>query len=155
MTTQEQVIADIAKEVVARLRTQLQGTPSGSALASAPALPAGAARDGVFATVDEAVKAAHIAQKQVAAMSLEERNRIISIVRRICIDRSDELGRMELEETKVGRVDHKIQKLKNMRYVLGVEAMRSDARSDKSGLCVIKHAPWGAIGMVLPVTHSV
>ena len=41
---------------------------------------------------------------------------------------------MELEETKVGRLDHKIQKLKNMQYVLGVEAMRSDARSDKSGL---------------------
>ena len=62
---------------------------------------------------------------------------------------------MELEETKVGRLDHKIQKLKNMRYVLGVEAMRSDARSDKSGLCIIERAPWGVIGMSLPVTHSV
>ena len=88
-------------------------------------------------------------------MSLEERGRMISIVRRICIDRRDELGRMELEETKVGRLDHKILKLKNMRYVLGVEAMRSDARSDKTGLCIIERAPWGVIGMMLPVTHSV
>jgi aldehyde dehydrogenase len=158
MTSQEQVIADIAREVVARVRIQLQGTQSGFAPGSRSAATApnsAAARDGVFATVDEAASAAYVAQKKVADMSLEERGRMIGIVRRICIDRSEELGRMELEESKVGRLDHKIQKLKNMRYVLGVEAMRSDARSDKSGLCIIERAPWGVIGMVLPVTHSV
>jgi aldehyde dehydrogenase len=157
MTNQEQVIADIAREVVARLRVQLQ-QPRSNFAASAPqysTMTNSAARDGVFLTVDEAVKAAHVAQKTVGDMSLEERGKMISIVRRICIDRSDELGRMELEETKVGRLDHKIQKLKNMRFVLGVEAMRSDARSDKSGLCIIERAPWGVIGMVLPVTHAV
>ncbi len=58
-------------------------------------------------------------------MSLEDRGRMIDIIRRICNDRREELGRMELEETKVGRLDHKILKLTNMRYVLGVEAMRA------------------------------
>ena len=62
---------------------------------------------------------------------------------------------MELEETGLGRLDHKIEKLQIVRNVLGVEAMRSDARSDASGLCLIEHAPWGVIGMVLPATHSV
>jgi aldehyde dehydrogenase len=80
---------------------------------------------------------------------------MIEIVRRICMERREELGRMELEETKVGRLDHKILKLTNMRYVLGVEAMRSDAHSDRTGLCIIERAPWGVIGMMLPVTHSV
>ena len=80
---------------------------------------------------------------------------MIAIIRRICIERCEELGKMELDETKVGRLDHKIQKLKIMHYVLGIEAMRSDARSDTSGLCLIERAPWGVIGMVLPVTHSV
>ena len=105
--------------------------------------------------MDEAVNAAYEAQKKVAAMSLEERGRIIDIICRICNDRREELGRMELEETKVGRLDHKILKLTNMRFVLGVEAMRSDARSNTTGLCIIEHAPWGVIGMMLPVTHSV
>jgi aldehyde dehydrogenase len=168
MTNQEQVIAGIAKEVVARLRAQQQpqlasapvSAPSiAPSIASAGALASASnsisAHDGVFLTVDEAVRAAEVAQKKIQEMSLEERGRMISIVRRICIDRSEELGRMELEETKVGRLDHKIQKLKNMQYVLGVEAMRSDARSDKSGLCIIERAPWGVIGMSLPVTHSV
>ena len=105
--------------------------------------------------MDEAVNAAYEAQKKVADMSLEERGRMIDIIRRICMDRREELGRMEMEETKVGRLDHKILKLTNMRFVLGVEAMRSDARSDHTGLCIIERAPWGVIGMMLPVTHSV
>jgi aldehyde dehydrogenase len=127
--------------------------PAETAAAAPQAAPR--ARDGVFSTVDEAVNAAFEAQKKVAAMSLEDRGRMIDIVRRICMDRREELGRMELEETKVGRLDHKILKLTNMRFVLGVEAMRSDARSDKTGLCIIERAPWGVIGMMLPVTHSV
>jgi len=151
MQIQEQVIAEIAREVVARLRVQLQEPQSSSAAAGNGA----ADRDGVFSTVDAAANAAYEAQKKVAAMSLEERGRMIDIVRRICNDRREELGRMEMEETKVGRLDHKILKLTNMRFVLGVEAMRSDARSDPTGLCIIERAPWGVIGMMLPVTHSV
>src|SRR5215472_4448984 len=150
MQVQEQLIADIAREVVARLRGQLQQPPSAAASRTAPAL-----QDGVFATVDEAVNAAYEAQKKVAAMSLEERSHIINIICNICNERREELGRMELEETRVGRLDHKILKLQNMRYVLGVQAMQSAARTDATGLCMIERAPWGVIGMILPVTHSV
>ena len=155
MQTQQQVspqvIAEIAKEVVARLRTQMQpAQPLTHRAASSTA-----ARDGVFATVDEAVNAAYEAQKKVAAMTLEDRERIIDIICRICNDRREELGRMELEETKVGRLDHKILKLTNMRFVLGVDALHTEARSNTTGLCIIEHAPWGVIGMMLPVTHSV
>ena len=146
-----QVIAEIAKEVVARLRAEMRQPQSSAASSISVAAP----RDGVFSTVDEAVNAAFEAQKKVADMSLEERGRMIDIIRRICMDRREELGRMEMEETKVGRLDHKILKLTNMRLVLGVEAMRSDARSDRTGLCIIERAPWGVIGMMLPVTHSV
>src|ERR1035438_6520192 len=155
MQIQEQVIAEIAKEVVARLRVQMQQPSAFHATATAPSY---ASRDGVFATVDEAANAAFEAQKKVAAMSLEDRGRMIDIVRRICMDSREELGRMEFEETKVGRLDHKILKLTNMRFVQGVEAMRSGgsaARSDSTGFWIIKRAPWGVIGMMLPVTHSV
>jgi|ERR1039458_4779172 aldehyde dehydrogenase len=151
MQIQEQMVTEIAKAVVARLRVQLQ-----QPVAVKGALQHNAAgHDGVFATVDEAVIAAYEAQKQVAEMDFAQRGRMIEIIRGICNDRCEELGRMELEETKVGRLDHKILKLRNMRFVLGVEAMRSDARSDQSGLCIIERAPWGVIGMILPVTHSV
>lgn len=151
MPIEAQVVEEIAREVVARLRAQLQQPVSSRA--PAPTLSGG--RDGVFATVDEAVNAAFEAQKKVEAMTLEERGRMTDIVVRISNDRREELGRMEMEETKVGRLDHKILKLMNMRLVESVDALRSEARSRRSGLCIIEHAPWGVVGMMLPVTHSV
>ncbi len=72
---------------------------------------------GVFGTVDEAVAAAAKAQPHVAAMSLEDRGRMIGVIRGLCDERADELGRMEMDETRIGRLDHKIAKLKAMKYV--------------------------------------
>ena len=66
MQIQEQLVAEIAREVVARLRVQLQPQAS----SAAPATNAAPSRDGVFATVDEAVNAAYEAQMKVAAMDL-------------------------------------------------------------------------------------
>jgi aldehyde dehydrogenase len=156
MEVQQQVIAEIAREVVSRLRAQMQPAPASAATQSNGARSASPGLgDGVFATVDEAVNAAYEAQKKVGEMSLADRRRLTDIIVRICNDRREELGKMEMDETKVGRLDHKIQKLTNMRYVLSVDDMRSDARSDSTGLCIIERAPWGVIGMMTPVTHSV
>ena len=149
MLNREQIVAEVAREVVARLQAQAFKAPAPATQAAGA--PVG---DGVFATVDEAVKAAGAAQERLAAMSLEERGRIVGIIRGLCETRAQELARRELDETGIGRLDHKIDKLKAVKHVLGVEAMRSDARSDRSGLCVIERAPWGVIAMVLPATHS-
>jgi aldehyde dehydrogenase len=162
MLDRKQMVAEIAEEVISRLLTHLEAPPAASTpgngarpgRTSERRRPA-AAGHGVFLTVDEAVKAAAAAQVRVADMGLEERGRMIAVIRRICDEQADELGRMELDETRIGRLEHKIGKLKAMRYVLGVEAMQSAARSDSTGLCVIERAPWGVIGMVLPATHSV
>ena len=148
MQIQEQLISDIAREVVARLLHE-------RAAGRTPAKQSQILGDGVFVTVNEAAEAAFAAQKKVAAMRLADRGRMIEIIRTICNDRCEELGRMEYEETRVGRLDHKILKLQNMKFVLGVEAMQSQARSNETGLCIIEGAPWGVIGMMLPVTHSV
>ena len=141
----EELIAGIAREVIARL----QGAPAAAAPAAGVAVG-----DGVFATVDEAVSAAAEAQPRVAEMTLEARGRIVAIVRRLCADNAREWAQKELDESGLGRLDHKIEKLQNIRYVLGVEAMRSECAATR-GLCLIEHAPWGVIGMILPATHSV
>jgi aldehyde dehydrogenase len=148
MVDRDRLVSEIATEVIARLQLHLNGP--------AQPKPASQTGDGVFETVDEAVSAAAEAQKRVCGMSLDDRGRMISIIRRICSDRADELGRMEMEETKIGRVDHKIAKLHAMRHVVGVEEMEAvKARTDAAGLCVVERAPWGVIGMALPATHSV
>jgi aldehyde dehydrogenase len=147
MIANQELIEAIAREVIARI-----GERNGS---SSPSAAGDAGADGVFESVDQAVKAAGAAQPRVAAMGVEQRERMCAIIRRICSDNADELARVELAETKIGRADHKAAKLRNIRLVLGAEAMRTDASSDSSGLCLVEYAPWGVIGMVLPATHSV
>ena len=68
-------------------------------------------RHGVFTCVDQAVEAATRAFEQLSERSLEDRKRIIDHIRRISIEQSVELGRMEMEETKIGRLKHKIENL--------------------------------------------
>jgi aldehyde dehydrogenase len=151
-TGREALVADIAREIVLRLRA------TGSGPATTPIAAASSAAGlghGVFATVDAAVEAAARAQRRIAAMSLEERGRAIAVIRRLCDENAEDWGRRELEETKIGRLDHKVEKLRIVKKVLGVEAIQIQARSDASGLCVIERAPWGVVGMVLPATHSV
>src|ERR1035441_7497071 len=95
MIANQELIQAIAREVLARIEERL----------SLPTMAAGAGEDGVFETVDQAVKAAAAAQPRVASMGLEDRERMNAIIRRICHDNADELARIELAETKIGRAD--------------------------------------------------
>ena len=112
-------------------------------------------RFGLFTDVDQAVAAAREAFERLSRRTLEDRTRIIAHIRRIAIDQCVELGTMEMEETKIGRLAHKIEKLKTLgERAPGVEFLRSEVFSGDHGLAVIEHAPFGVIGAVTPVTHS-
>ncbi|MBI2477698.1 MAG: aldehyde dehydrogenase EutE [Planctomycetia bacterium] len=112
-------------------------------------------RHGIFTDVDEAVAAARDAFEQLSQRGMEDRKRIIDHIRRISIDNCVELGTMEMNETKIGRLEHKIEKLKTLgEKTPGVEFMTSQVYSGDHGLAVIEHAPFGVIGAITPVTHS-
>ncbi len=112
-------------------------------------------RHGVFTDVEEAVSAARQAFEQLSERSLEDRRRIIEHIRRISIEQCVELGTMEMNETKIGRLEHKIEKLKTLgERTPGVEFLKTEAFSGDHGLAVIEHAPFGVIGAITPVTHS-
>lgn len=145
MLTNESIIRSVVEKVLAEI-------------GPAPAVPQRASaqgRLGVFDNVDEAVCAASEAFDQLSSRSIEDRKRIIGHIRRISIDQSVELGTMEMEETKIGRLEHKIEKLKTLgERTPGVEFLRSEVFSGDHGLAVIEHAPFGVIGAITPVTHS-
>ena len=109
---------------------------------------------GVFNCVDQAVDAAEAAYQKLRNTSIEARARAIEIVRSICEDQAERLGKAELDETKIGRLDHKIEKMQIIRRVPGVEFMKCDALSGDHGLTVTEYAPFGVIGAITPVTHS-
>jgi aldehyde dehydrogenase len=150
ITEQEQLVARIADEVVAHLRQRL----GASLPITAQKPPTDHGSDGVFQTVDDAVAAATVAQEKIAELSLDELTRCIEAIRKLCADRAEELAKQELAETGLGRLDHKTAKLLMIKNVLGIEAMKSDVRTNPTGICLIERAPWGVIGMILPATHS-
>jgi aldehyde dehydrogenase len=148
-------IAQIVRQVIQELSL------AGSAAAMPPAISgpvngrSSAGANGIFGSVDEAVRAATEAFHQLERLGVEGRRKAIEHIRRISIDDAEELGRMEFAETKVGRLDHKIEKLKVLgTKVPGVEFMQSEVFSGDHGLAVIEHAPFGVIGAITPVTHS-
>jgi aldehyde dehydrogenase len=145
--------ADTIESVVREVIAQLRGSSAQPAIATA-----GHGNDGslgVFRSVDDAVAASNDAYGQLRERTLADRGRAIAQIRRIVIEQADELGQAELEETKIGRLEHKIEKLKIIgERIPGVEFLRSEAASGDSGLTVTEYGPFGVIGVVTPVTHS-
>ncbi len=148
MQATEELIKSVVEQVLSRMGTSGLAAPHVNGRGYA-------GRYGIFTCVDEAVAAATEAFEQLSERSIEDRKRIIDHIRRISIDQSVELGTMEMNETKIGRLVHKIEKLKTLgEKTPGVEFMRSEVFSGDHGLAVIEHAPFGVIGAITPVTHS-
>lgn len=141
----EQAIRTVVQEVLAQL---------GKRPVNGSASTVDGSDWGVCSSVDEAVKVAQAGFEQLSKASMEDRTKAIECVRQICDTQAEELGRMELEETKIGRLDHKIEKLKIIKLVPGTEFLRTDAVSGDHGLTVTEYAPFGVIGAITPVTHS-
>lgn len=147
--------AGLITQVVTEVLQRLAASPPVSSPVEPGQRAAGAGADGVFGEVDAAVAAARTAQGALQRAGLAGRAAAVECIRRVCRVEADELGRLEFEETRIGRLAHKIEKLHLVATVPGVEMLRSEARSGDHGLVVTEFAPYGVIGVVTPVTHSV
>ncbi|MCL4108495.1 UNVERIFIED_CONTAM: hypothetical protein GTU68_046776 [Idotea baltica] len=144
MQATEQAVRQIVQEVLSQITS---GT--------APAASSPSAGDwGVFNDVDQAVAAANEGFRQLSKASMEDRSKAIDVVKTMCDEQAEELGRLEFEETKIGRLEHKIGKLRVIKSVPGVESLRTEAVSGDHGLTITEYAPFGVIGAITPVTHS-
>ncbi|GAB6166244.1 aldehyde dehydrogenase EutE [Thermostilla marina] len=147
MQVNESLVKSVVEEVLQRLNS--------NGRAGTVAAGSYQGRLGLFTDVNEAVAAANEAFELLSRRPLEDRKRVIDHIRRISIEQCVELGTMEMNETKIGRLEHKIEKLKTLgERTPGVEFLRSEVFSGDHGLAVIEHAPFGVIGAITPVTHS-
>src|SRR5579871_2779875 len=146
-----QVTDDLVRGVIEQVLAQMRN-------GHAPAAPGrnGHARQrGVFADAESAVVAAREAQREFEARGLDDRRKAVACIRKICSEQAETLGREELEETKIGRLPHKIEKLQVIADRMnGVEFLRTDAFSGENGVSLQEYAPFGVIGVITPVTHS-
>jgi aldehyde dehydrogenase len=161
----ETLIRDVVAEVLGRLgqaSIKSAATPAPAkadcGCGSRPAASGGSIHGvtgGVFQDAGQACAAAHDAFLQLRKKGVAARAKVVEIVKALAEANAAEWGRLELEETKIGRLDHKIEKLKIIKLVPGVEWLRPDARSGDHGITLEEYTPFGVVGAITPSTHSV
>lgn len=160
----ETLIRDVVAEVLDRLN-------QGPVKNGSPALPPSArdcgtktqasdgsmksGRHGVFQDANEACAAAHEGFLQLKKKGVVARTKIVEIIKAMAEAKAEEWGKLELEETKIGRLDHKLEKLKIIKLVPGVEWLHPDGRSGDHGIMLEEYTPFGVVAAITPSTHSV
>jgi aldehyde dehydrogenase len=112
-------------------------------------------RHGIFQDANEACAAAHAGFLQLKKKGVAARAKVVEIIKAMADANAEEWGRIELEETKIGRLDHKIEKLKILKLVPGVEWLHPDGRSGDNGIMLEEYTPFGVVAAITPSTHSV
>lgn len=138
MSVDEQMVGNIVREVMAKLQLQ-----SGEG-----------ATNGVFATMEEAVEAAAKAQTYVHKMSMDQREKIITEIRKRTKENAEILAHMAVQETGMGNVPHKILKHHLVaEKTPGTEDITTTAWSGDRGLTLVEMGPFGVIGAITPCTN--
>ena len=164
----EQAIRTVVQEVLAKLGKPAAAASNAPRTNGIPVVKSGgnstshftpgpqptSGRDGVFSTAGDAIAAANGAFQELRKRPLADREKVVQIVKQMCEQNAQKWGQQELAETKIGRLDHKIEKLQIIKRVPGTEWLKSNCYSGDAGLTVEEFAPFGVIGAITPVTHS-
>lgn len=137
-TINESMVQDIVSEVMAKM--QISNTASG--------------KHGIFTDMNEAIAAAQKAQKIVRNLSMDQREKIISNIRKKTHENAEIMARMAVDETGMGNVPHKILKHHLVAdKVPGTEDITTEAYSGDRGLTLVELGPFGVIGAITPCTN--
>lgn len=110
---------------------------------------------GVFEDVEWAINRAYEAQKElISKYKIADREKFISSIRKKVLEHKEELSRIIVEETKMGKYEDKIVKHelaanKNP----GTELLTTTTFSGDNGITTLELSPFGVIGAVTPSTN--
>lgn len=109
---------------------------------------------GVFPTMTEALAAVDKAYKQYKEYSIEQREKMIAKIREFTLAEAENMARLGVEETGMGRVADKIVKHQLVaNKTPGTEDLHPTAFSGDCGLTLVEMAPYGVIGSITPSTN--
>jgi aldehyde dehydrogenase len=156
----EQLIRDVVEEVLGRLgpgKSNATPAPAPKQDCNCHKTPSSIStgKFGVFENAEQACEAAAEAFIKLQQGGIAARQKVVKIIKTLADSNAVEWGRIELEETKIGRLDHKIEKLQIIKEVPGVEWLRPTGRSGDHGITLEEYTPFGVIGAVTPSTHSI
>ena len=109
---------------------------------------------GVYDDMNDAIAAANEGYKAVRAMSVENREKIITEIRRLTREEAPIMAEIGVAETKMGKVEHK-----RLKHILvadktpGTEDIISNAKTGDNGLTLVEMAPFGVVGAITPSTN--
>ena len=109
---------------------------------------------GIYSDMNDAISAAQEGYKAIRKMSVEQREKIITAIREFTINEAEILAKMGVEETGMGKVEHK--RLKHLLVAdktPGTEDIVSEARTGDNGLTLVEMAPFGVVGAITPSTN--
>lgn len=110
--------------------------------------------DGIFETIDEAIEAAYKAQKKYSEYTIEQREKLIAAMRKAIIDNAMAIATLCVNESGMGRIDHKYLKLKlTAEKTPGTEVLGTAAYAGDKGLTLIEQGAFGVIGSITPSTN--
>lgn len=130
--------------------------PGNENQAEAPATQQEAPGDGVFADMDSAVEAAHVAQREYLTHSMADRRRYVAAIREAMLapEALDYMSEQAVVQSGMGDVGHKYLKNKVAASgTPGVEDLVTEAWSGDDGLTTIEYSPYGVIGAITPTTN--
>ena len=146
----------IVEKVVERLGKDLD-SPASTPKASYVSAPShqGHAGHGVFETVDTAMAAAAQGFENLQSVSLEGRKRMVAMMRKRATAAIEDMSRMAVAETGLGRVTDKLGKNKlAIDKTPGPEILESKAWTGDEGMALLERAPYGIIGSITPCTNA-
>ena len=109
---------------------------------------------GVYADMNDAIEAATRGYKAIRAMSLDEREKIIAIIRDLTRKEAPIMAEIGVAETKMGRVAHKIAKHTLVAdKTPGTSDIVAQAKTGDYGLTLTEMAPFGVVGSITPSTN--
>jgi propionaldehyde dehydrogenase len=112
---------------------------------------------GIFDSVDDAIKAAKEAFLYYRDTTFEFKKKIIVNIRKVLSEHKEELAKMAVEETGLGRIEDKIAKnilvIEKTPGVEGHDIKPSAMFSGDHGVTFFSGVPFGVIGAVTPSTN--
>ena len=111
---------------------------------------------GVFDTMDEAIEASVIAQKELLHSTMAQRQKYVDVIRATVLNRAnlEMISMLSVEETEIGKYEHKL--IKNRlaaEKTPGTEDLITEAKTGDNGLTLIEYCPFGVIGAITPTTN--
>src|SRR5207302_3177980 len=143
---------DQIDKLVDKVVERLRGTEPAQA-PRAPALVRGS-QPGIHLDIDGAVSAAERAFQVWKETKIETRARCVAAIRKVCLERVEEIANEAVRETGLGRVVDKIAKnTVAIQKTPGLEILPTVAFSGDDGLTLHERAPFGVLLSVTPSTN--